>query len=288
MAKHVFLKQYTRTLIFTVLALIAFAANSVLCRLALSKKAIDPASFTGIRLMSGALVLMLLVFMFNRKKSSEAKGSWWSGAILFMYAVTFSFAYISLDAGTGALILFAAVQITMITYALLSGKKMSTLEWMGVLLAFMGFVYLVLPGVTAPSLSGFLLMTLSGVGWGSYTIRGKGSVNPLKATAYNFMRTLPMVAILMLFSLKNIQASHEGIGLAILSGAITSGIGYTIWYLALRGLNAIQASVVQLLVPVIAALGGVIFLAEMIHLRLVISALLILGGIGLVILVKKR
>ena len=231
---------------------------------------------------------MLLVFMFNRKKSSEAKGSWWSGAILFMYAVTFSFAYISLDAGTGALILFAAVQITMITYALLSGKKMSTLEWMGVLLAFMGFVYLVLPGVTAPSLSGFLLMTLSGVGWGSYTIRGKGSVNPLKATAYNFMRTLPMVAILMLFSLKNIQASHEGIGLAILSGAITSGIGYTIWYLALRGLNAIQASVVQLLVPVIAALGGVIFLAEMIHLRLVISALLILGGIGLVILVKKR
>jgi len=266
----------------------AFAANSVLCRLALSKKAIDPASFTGIRLLSGALVLMLLIFMLNRKKTAVVKGSWMSGTILFIYAVTFSFAYISLDTGTGALILFAAVQITMITYALFSGKKMTSIEWMGVLLAFAGFVYLILPGVTAPSLSGFLLMTLSGVGWGSYTIRGKDSPNPLEATAYNFLRTLPMVAILLLFSLKNIQATQEGIVLAILSGAITSGIGYTIWYLALRGLSAIQASVVQLMVPVIAALGGVIFLSEMIHLRLTISALLILGGIGLVVLVKKH
>lgn len=288
MVKNIFLKQYARTLIFTVLALIAFAANSVLCRLALSKKAIDPASFTGIRLISGALVLMLLIFMFNRKKTAVVKGSWMSGAILFTYAVTFSFAYISLDTGTGALILFASVQITMITYALISGKKMTSIEWMGVLLAFAGFVYLILPGVTAPSLSGFLLMTLSGVGWGSYTIRGKDSPNPLEATAYNFLRTLPMVAIMLLFSLKNIQATHQGIGLAILSGAITSGIGYTIWYLALRGLSAIQASVVQLLVPVIAALGGVIFLSEIIHLRLTISALLILGGIGLVVLVKKH
>ena len=288
MVKQIHLKQYVRTLIYTVMALTAFAANSVLCRLALSQKVIDPASFTGIRLISGALVLLLLVFMFKRKNNPVVKGSWMSGAILFMYAVTFSFAYISLDTGTGALILFASVQITMITYALITGKKMTTIEWMGVLLAFVGFVYLILPGVTAPSMSGFLLMTLSGVGWGLYTIRGKGSLNPLEATAYNFLRTLPMVAILLVFSFKNLQATHEGIGLAILSGAITSGIGYTIWYLALRGLSAIQASVVQLLVPVIAAMGGVIFLSEMIPLRLIISALLILGGIGLVILVKKH
>lgn len=269
------------------LALTAFAANSVICRLALSREAIDPASFTGIRLISGALVLILLVWVTNRKNNATVKGSWWSGAILFLYAITFSFAYISLDTGTGALILFAAVQITMITYALVSGKKMNFIEWLGVLMAFAGFIYLVLPGVTAPSLNGLLLMTLSGIGWGIYTLRGKGSTNALQVNAYNFLRTLPLAGIMLLFSFKEIQATQEGIVLAILSGAVTSGIGYTIWYMALRGLNAVQASVVQLLVPVIAAAGGVIFLSEIINLRLILAAILILGGIGLVVVAKK-
>ena len=287
MTKIISLKQYTRTLIFTVLALIAFAANSVICRLALFRKAIDPASFTGIRLISGALVLILLVSLMDRKKVKTAKGSWWSGGILFLYAITFSFAYISLDTGTGALILFAAVQITMITFALVSGKKMNLKEWVGVLMAFGGFVYLVSPGVTAPSLNGLLLMTLSGIGWGIYTIRGKGSGNALQVNAYNFLRTVPLVCIMLLFSLKELQATNEGVALAILSGAVTSGIGYTIWYIALRGLTAVQASVVQLLVPVIAAVGGVMFLSEIISLRLTIASFLILGGIGLVVLRKK-
>lgn len=287
MTGHISLKQTTRTLIFTVLALSAFAANSVICRLALSRQVIDPASFTGIRLLSGALVLILLVSVTGSRKDPTDKGSWWSGFFLFLYAIAFSFAYISLDTGTGALILFAAVQITMITYALASGKKMNMKEWLGVLMAFAGFIYLVSPGVTAPSLNGLLLMTLSGIGWGIYTIRGKASANALQVNAYNFLRTLPLAGIMILFSLKEMQATNEGVGLAILSGAVTSGIGYTIWYLALRGLTAVQASVVQLLVPVIAAVGGVIFLSELINQRLVIAAIMILGGIGLVVLVKK-
>lgn len=287
MTGHISLKQTTRTLIFTVLALSAFAANSVICRLALSRQVIDPASFTGIRLLSGALVLILLVSVTGSRKDPTDKGSWWSGFFLFLYAIAFSFAYISLDTGTGALILFAAVQITMITYALASGKKMNMKEWLGVLIAFAGFIYLVSPGVTAPSLNGLLLMTLSGIGWGIYTIRGKASANALQVNAYNFLRTLPLAGIMLLFSLKEMQATNEGVGLAILSGAVTSGIGYTIWYLALRGLTAVQASVVQLLVPVIAAVGGVIFLSELINQRLVIAAIMILGGIGLVVLVKK-
>jgi drug/metabolite transporter (DMT)-like permease len=287
LTRHFSLKQTTRTLFFTVLALTAFAANSVICRMALSQKAIDPASFTGIRLISGALVLILLVSITNRKNNAAVKGSWWSGAILFLYAITFSFAYISLDTGTGALILFAAVQITMITYALITGKKMNLKEWLGVLMAFAGFIYLVFPGVTAPSLNGLLLMTLSGIGWGIYTLRGKGSANALQVNAYNFLRTLPLVGIMFLFSLKQIQVTNEGIILAILSGAVTSGVGYTIWYVALRGLTAVQASVVQLLVPVIAAAGGVIFLSEILNLRLILAAVLILGGIGLVVVAKK-
>lgn len=164
---------------------------------------------------------------------------------------------------------------------------MNLKEWVGVLMAFGGFVYLVSPGVTAPSLNGLLLMTLSGIGWGIYTIRGKGSGNALQVNAYNFLRTVPLVCIMLLFSLKEIQATNEGVALAILSGAVTSGIGYTIWYIALRGLTAVQASVVQLLVPVIAAVGGVMFLSEIISLRLTIASFLILGGIGLVVLRKK-
>jgi drug/metabolite transporter (DMT)-like permease len=273
-----------RTLLFTTLALIAFAANSVLCRLALDGNTIDAATFTIIRLLSGVLVLFVTLQLHIDKKSLPSKGSWFAGSMLFLYAVTFSFAYITLDTGTGALILFGSVQITMIFLAYISGTRLHLSEWAGVAIAFTGFVYLVLPGVNAPSVAGFLLMTIAGIAWGIYTLKGRGSANPLMDTTYNFLRTIPLVLILMIIALQNAHYSSEGILLAVLSGGITSGVGYTIWYSALGGLSATQAAVVQLLVPVIAGFGGVIFVSEAITVRLTLSALLILGGILLVVL----
>lgn len=288
MPKVLNLKFFTRTLIFTILALIAFAANSILCRIALHDELIDPASFTSIRLISGAIALLMLFYISKPRHQSSSKGSWTSGVILFLYAVTFSFAYISLDTGTGALIAFAMVQITMITSALFQGEKMTSAEWIGVILAFSGLVYLVLPGVSAPSLTGLLLMIISGTAWGLYTLRGKSSQNPLGDTAFNFLRALPFVIILLLFSIDNVKAEPQGIILAVVSGALTSGIGYTIWYMALKGLSAFQASIVQLIVPVIAAAGGVVFLAEIISSRLIFASLLILGGLAIAILKRKK
>lgn len=273
-----------KTLIFTTLALIAFAANSVLGRLALGGNSIDAASFTIIRLLSGALVLLVVLQLHLDKKSLSSKGGWFASMMLFLYAVTFSFAYITLDTGTGALILFGSVQITMILLSLISGNRLHLSEWIGVAIAFGGFVYLVLPGVSAPSVVGFLLMTIAGIAWGIYTLKGRGSNNPLMDTAYNFSRTIPLVIILAIITVQNVHYSSEGILLAVLSGGIASGVGYTIWYSALRGLSATQAAVVQLSVPVIAGFGGVIFVSEAITLRLTLSALLILGGILLVVM----
>lgn len=268
-----------KTLICTLFALIAFAANSVLCRLALEKEAIDAAGFTIIRLLSGLSVLLLILKIRPASKASSARGSWLSALLLFGYAVTFSFAYLSLDTGTGALVLFGAVQLTIILTSLFSGQKLHWPEWAGVMLAFSGFVYLVLPNVTTPSFTGFLLMTLAGVAWGGYTLRGRGSSAPFQDTAFNFLRTAPFVGILALVTFFNLQASLEGIMLAALSGAVASGLGYTVWYIALGGLSTTESAVVQLLVPVIAAIGGVLFVAEVITLRLMISSVLILGGI---------
>jgi drug/metabolite transporter (DMT)-like permease len=273
-----------RTLILTALALIAFAANSVLCRLALDGGTIDAAGFTVIRLLSGALVLSAILKIKNNKSRLSSKGSWSASFMLFLYAITFSYAYITLDTGTGALILFGAVQITMIALSLLSGNRLHLSEWLGVSIAFTGFVYLVLPGVTTPSVIGFSLMTVAGMAWGVYTLKGKGSESPLRDTAYNFLRTIPMIAIVGIAAISQAHFSTTGIGLAVLSGGIASGIGYTIWYTALSGLSATQAAVVQLSVPVIAAFGGVLFVSEAITLRLAISAVLILGGILLVVL----
>lgn len=176
------------------------------------------------------------------------------------------------------------VQITMITSAMINGKKMSLSEWAGVLLAFGGLVYLVFPGVTAPSFSGLILMIASGMAWGLYSLKGKSSIDPLGDTAFNFLRTIPFVIILLLFSIDHVKAEPQGYTLAIISGALTSGIGYTIWYMALRGLSAVQASIVQLIVPVIAAAGGILFLSEIISIRLIVASVLILGGIAIVIL----
>ncbi len=284
-----------QTAILTLLALIAFAANSVLCRMALGQETIDAASFTSIRLISGTFMLLLLVFLTSKKKaglSSKSSGSWVSGAILFLYAVCFSYAYVTLETGVGALIAFASVQITMITYGFIKGRRLNRTEWIGVLLAFGGFVYLVSPGISAPSAEGFILMALSGFGWGMYSVRGLGSSDPLRDTTFNFFRSNAFLVLFVLLflalGLLDVSLTRKGFWLAVISGAITSGLGYTIWYMALRGLSNVQASVVQLSVPVIAALGGILLLSEKLSLRLVLSSIIILSGILLVILGKSR
>lgn len=276
-----------KTVFYTILALIAFAANSIFCRMALGGQSIDAASFTIIRLLSGAITLGLILLLTHKVNSNRSKGSWPAALMLFIYALSFSYAYISLDAGTGALILFGSVQLSMITISLLSGTRLHYTEWLGVALAFCGFIYLILPGVSTPSGTGFLLMTVSGVAWGGYTLMGKGSESPLSDTGYNFIRTLPLVAIMLIIGLSEISYSSKGITLAILSGAFASGIGYSIWYLALPLLTSTQAAVVQLTVPLFATLGGVLFLNELVNTRLFISTALILGGILLVVLGRR-
>ncbi len=281
-------RQIVRTVLLTTAALIAFAANSVLSRLALGQQTLDAASFTEIRLLSGAAMLYVLSSVRCRQLSAPSAGSWSATLMLFLYAVTFSFAYNSLDTGTGALILFAAVQITMILISLMTGNRLQVLEWLGVVLAFSGFVYLVLPGVGAPSLNGFILMTVAGIAWGVYTLKGKGSTQPLLETTGNFIRTIPLLAVLAIITSGQAHYTVDGILLAVLSGSMASGIGYAIWYMALGRLTSTLAAVVQLLVPVIAALGGVIWIAEVLSLRLLVSGALILGGILAVVFARHR
>lgn len=273
-------------MILTGLALIAFAANSVLGRLALGNGTIDASSFTILRLLSGSIVLLIIIIAKRKITGGSTKGSWVASFMLFLYAVTFSYSYISLDTGTGALILFGAVQVTIILISLVSGIRLHFTEWVGVMIAFTGFVYLILPGVTAPSTIGLLLMTVAGIAWGIYTFKGSSSKNPLMDTAYNFFRTIPLVILLAIFTINNANYSLNGIILALLSGGITSGIGYAIWYVALGGLSSTQAAVLQLSVPVIAALGGVVFVSEEITFRLAISAVMVIGGILIVVLGK--
>ena len=275
-----------RYVVHTIIALLAFAGNSVLCRLALAENNIDAASFTSIRLLSGVIVLIVILRVSQGTGVSITTGSRRAPVMLFLYAVCFSFAYISLDTGTGALILFGAVQITMISAGILKGSKLHVLEWLGVAIAFLGFVYLVLPGLGAPSLDGFILMSVAGISWGFYTMSGHGSENPLADTANNFYRTLPFVMLLTVFSFQHAAMSSTGFMLAVLSGGVASGLGYTIWYSALKGLSATQAAVVQLFVPVIAATGGIIFANEAFTWRLLFSSLLILGGILAVVMGK--
>jgi drug/metabolite transporter (DMT)-like permease len=273
-----------KTILFTGLALIAFAANSVLCRLALGEGVIDASSFTIIRLLSGAIVLLIIIGISKNKSDSSTKGSWSASIMLFLYAITFSFGYITLDTATGALILFGSVQITMILLSVLSGNRLHISEWFGMATAFSGFVYLILPGATAPSATGFFLMTVSGIAWGIYTLKGRISMNPLMDTGYNFLRTIPFVIILVMITIKSAHFSLEGILLGVLSGGIASGIGYTLWYIALSGLSVTQAAVLQLLVPVIAAVGGIIFVSESLTIHLIISSIMVLGGILMVVL----
>ena len=277
--------------LLTTLAMIDFASNSLLNRLALGQKAIDPTSYTTIRLTSGALMLFLIAAQpgqQNNNGQATLRGSGLSAALLFLYAITFSFAYLSLSAGTGALILFGTVQVTMLLVALRRGEHPQVMEWVGLFLALGGLVYLVFPGLAAPSLLGSALMMLAGIAWGFYSIRGRGSQNPLADTAGNFVYAVPMVTVILLLAFRNIQISTNGILLATLSGALASGVGYVIWYSALRGLSTTRAAIVQLSVPVIAAWGGVVLLAETISTRLILAGLLILGGIALSVLSREK
>jgi drug/metabolite transporter (DMT)-like permease len=277
-----------RTFVLTSVTLVAFAANSVLCRLALGDGDIDAASFSAIRLTSGAVALFIISRGLGRRRILGRGGGWKSAAMLFLYAVPFSFAYLSLSTGTGALILFAAVQITMIAAALVSGERLGPLEWVGLAVALCGLLYLVSPGLAAPSLSGSLLMITAGVSWGVYSLRGRGVADAIAATTDNFVRSVPFVAAVGIAFIGRAHVSTSGVALAVSSGALASGLGYVLWYAALRGLSASQAGIVQLSVPVLAALGGVVFMAESITTRLVLSAVLTLGGVAVAVMAKQK
>lgn len=265
--------------------MVAFAGNSLLCRVALNSTSMDAASFTTIRLASGAVMLWLLVHM--RRGTHTGRGNWLSALALFVYAAAFSFAYVSLPAATGALLLFGAVQATMIGRGLWLGERLRRLQIIGLMLAVAGFVGLLLPGLSAPPLFGSILMLGAGVAWGIYSLHGKGAADPLGVTAGNFLRAAPIAAALSLLMFDRASLDSAGFWYAVSSGALASGIGYAIWYAALPALKATHAATVQLSVPVIAALGGVAFLGESVTLRLTLASVAILGGIALVILEKR-
>jgi drug/metabolite transporter (DMT)-like permease len=278
-----------RLIVLTALAMLAFAGNSLLCRMALKHTGIDAASFTAIRLLSGALVLALLVRLKQPAPASAAGsgGNWLSALALFAYAAGFSFAYISLTAATGALLLFGAVQATMIGFGLYKGERFRGFQWLGFALALAGLVGLMLPGLSAPPLFSAVLMLGAGVAWGVYSLRGKGVSDPTRVTAGNFLRAVPISLMLSLVLLN--QATLDGAGFydALVSGALASGMGYAIWYSVLPAMKTTQAATMQLSVPVIAAVGGIVLLGEPLTLRMVLASLAILGGIALVILEKK-
>lgn len=268
-------------------SLVAFAANSVFCRLALKDGAIDPASFTVVRLASGALFLLLLIRL--RKPALAMGGSWRGGLALFLYAFLFSAAYLQLGAGAGALLLFGAVQITMFGFAWYKGEQITARMLLGMLIAFVGLLVLLLPGIAAPPFASALLMALSGVAWGVYTLLGKGSPRPLADTAGNFTRSLPCLVLLapMLLLGADLHLSPLGVLYALGSGVLASGAGYAVWYGVVRQVSAQQAATMQLSVPVIAALGGVGLIGEPLSLRLLVACVVVLGGIALALASRR-
>jgi drug/metabolite transporter (DMT)-like permease len=278
--------SYARLVVLTSLAMIAFAGNSLLCRVALKDTSIDAASFTTIRLISGAVTLWLVARI--SRGTPAGRGNWLSAFALFGYAAGFSFAYVSLPAATGALLLFGAVQATMIGYAIWAGERLLRLQLVGLVLALGGLAGLLLPGLSAPPLLGSLLMLSAGVAWGVYSLRGRGVGDPTKVTAGNFMRAVPIAAALSVLVHDGTSLDSAGFWYSVASGALASGIGYVIWYSALPALKATSAATVQLSVPVLAALGGVAFLGESVTPRLVLASVAILGGIALVILQKRN
>jgi drug/metabolite transporter (DMT)-like permease len=284
-----------KTALLTLLAMLAFAANSLLCRMALAPGLIDAASFSSVRVLAGAIILALIAWPRRRTLVQVGPGPgrarvWkpWPALMLFLYMSFFSFAYRSLDAGTGALILFAAVQLTMFIVALKNGEHFPLLSWLGLGLAVGGLIYLVLPGLRAPDPAGAVLMAIAGIAWGFYSLLGRSAGDAVLATANNFLLALPMVLLTNLFFLAQFEVTRTGLLLAITSGALASGLGYVIWYAALRGLSASRAATVQLSVPMIAALGGVVLLAEPLTERLVLATAATLSGVAIVLMQRAR
>ncbi len=266
----------------TVIAMVAFAANPLICRFALGQQLIDAASFTTVRVVSGALTLALIMFP-RWRRQRRASVDWRSVSMLFIYMVFFSFAYLSLSASTGTLLLFGSVQLTMFIAALRDGERFILLSWAGIALAFTGLIYLVSPGITSPDPVGATLMVIAGAAWGGYSLLGRSAADPLESTAMNFIYSVPMVIIVTLLFMDDFHCNWTGLILAATSGAIASGLGYAVWYAALRGLTASRAATVQLSVPTIAAFGGIIFLSEPASLRLIVASALTLGGIAIVL-----
>jgi len=282
-----------RTAGLTAAALIGFAANSLLCRMALRPRLLDAATFTSIRIVSGALALLVVVGVgaaarTPRNAPITGAGSWSSAAALFAYAAAFSFAYLRIGAGTGALLLFGAVQATMLAWALRRGERLRWPEWAGLVTAIAGLVALVRPGLSAPDPAGAALMIAAGVAWGAYSLRGRGASRPLVATASNFARAVPLALALSLADMGSVHVSPRGALLAVASGTLSSGLGYGLWYAALGGLTATQAAVVQLSVPVLVAGGGVALLGETLTPRLVACGVVILGGVALAVLGRQK
>ena len=264
----------------------AFAGNSLLCRLALKRMSIDPASFTLIRILSGTIALWLILKL--RRRPKRAAGSWLSALALFAYAAAFSFAYVNLPAGTGALLLFAAVQATMILGGLRQGEQLHARQCIGLMLASGGLVLLLFPGLSTPPIIGSILMLSAGAAWGIYSLRGKAVDGPANATAGHFLRALPMAALLSIALLPWAQFDRAGVVCAVISGALTSGVGYVLWYAVLPGLKATSAATVQLSVPVLAAVGGILFLGESVTLRFLVSSVAVLSGIALVVIEQRQ
>jgi drug/metabolite transporter (DMT)-like permease len=292
-----------RLFTLTLLAMIAFASNSLLCRAALKQTAVDAATFTFIRIFSGAAALWLImqiprgIIVPSLQSSFKARGdsfslrevgmrdagNWISALALFIYAAAFSFAYVDLSAGTGALLLFGAVQVTMIFWGLHKGEELDAIQIVGFVGAVAGFVVLLFPGLSAPPLIGSILMLGAGVAWGIYSLRGKAEKNPASATTGNFSRAVPFAAAVSIVFISRVHLNFAGVSYALISGAITSGLGYVIWYSALPDLKAASAATVQLSVPVLAATGGILFLGEPVTLRYVVASIAVLGGIALVV-----
>ena len=275
-----------RTVILTSIAMIAFAANSVLARLAFATAGAEPLSYTGIRLAAGAVTLALLLLA--RRQSLRPAGSWAGAAALFVYAILLTIAYILLGAGTGALILFACVQFGILGWAIFKGDRPKPLEWLGLALAFGGLVYLVSPGLVAPHPIGTALMVGAGLCWAAYTLIGRGSTTPLADTAGNFIRTLPLAIVLLAAGLALQLPSPLAALYAILSGALASGVGYAVWYAVLPALTRTRAAIVQLTVPAIAAVGGIVLIGEAPSLRLTLAGIAIIGGVAVALTAAGR
>ena len=286
-----------RLIIFTTcLALIAFASNSVLCRLALGDARIDPAGFTGMRMLSGAITLSVIVILLTNTKKLSARHifsvantkGWFASAMLFTYAAFFSFAYVQLHTASGALILFASVQFFMIGVSVFRGYRLYIIEWLGLFISFAGFILLMLPSATQPAISGFILMVIAGMAWAFYTLVGRNAAEPIVLNAENFIRCVPIALVFLFISLSLYSMSWQGVCYAVASGSVASALGYSVWYFALRHLSITQAAISQLAVPLITAFGGVVFINETLTNDLLISGGLILTGMAIVSLQKIK